>query len=930
MVVTRRAPAPPTPTSRTNSSQPIPRIKSKLPTDGTASSPLVNSATAEDLNGVADTARGQSPKAADLTKKGKSKGRGKQKKKSSRNGSGGFLELLTRAFLLFFTIYTLSVCPTDEHLKSPVCRGLHEYRRLILEPYLLPPFQQALAHPSVAPYIDRAKPYAERFVATAKPIALRTQHEWNARVVPQWNKRIVPQWNKHAVPVWNSYAVPQIQRVEQQLNPYIRTLTTEYEQKIAPHVQLAFYNLQKWRVQAQPYVVLAAQRTYSGYQKAKPYAIPLLQRMKILFAELVQFLIAQRRQFVDPHLVRIWEGVVELSGGKPATPVSNVHKPITRTPAASQTKVAHAVSSVASSSASSAISPSSSALPPLSDSIVSASSSPVLRGAPAPSDTQPVAVTAGSDVHPSQLASDFAVSVTTSSGAVPPAASTASSKIFSSVDVASAAASSSASAVISALTDSAVPSATALVEENAHGSLKSATSEAVLSAASLAETVSASLSSASASAVETVAEAAATVSSLTDQAYSSATSLASSASESVRSAVKPTTSASPGDDDIDMDAFYAELGLNSEDEPLPSQDNFVPPPEETETEEEKAEKERLRQIETAKKRADITGRHTKWEQEIEEAAADGRKVLRKQLVASRKAAVVELKESKEIRKEVESLVEEAEKFLKGAEKYLTNLKREARRPDEKRTMWERVVEKVDAKFGERLMQTEAVINGWYNVVLNVELEEVRKVSQQVREIADRAQTDLGLDYAWLDDVTYQDWQRYHDLVRSADKFLELAMTIQDGSHSSPPINPVLPALADLQAEVQDVVVGFETRLRRVKRNGDRAFGAEDGSNENLDDEETDAPADETVSILPIEQDEKKDPASGQSPPDIPQVVIGRSKEEVVAALNRAAEVDPSATSVPDQKANDPEAVVESLASEVEKEAAAFVTQHEEL
>ena len=153
--------------------------------------------------------------------------------------------------------------------------------------------------------------------------------------------------------------------------------------------------------------------------------------------------------------------------------------------------------------------------------------------------------------------------------------------------------------------------------------------------------------------------------------------------------------------------------------------NFVPTPEETETEEEKAEKERLRQIETAKKRADITGRHTKWEQEIEEAAADGRKALRKQLVAFRKAAVVDLKESKEIRKEVESLVDEAEKFLKGAEKYLTNLKREARRPDEKRTMWERVVDKVDTKFGERLMQTEAVINGWYNVILNSELEEVR-------------------------------------------------------------------------------------------------------------------------------------------------------------------------------------------------------------
>ena len=31
-------------------------------------------------------------------------------------------------------------------------------------------------------------------------------------------------------------------------------------------------------------------------------------------------------------------------------------------------------------------------------------------------------------------------------------------------------------------------------------------------------------------------------------------------------------------------------------------------------------------------------------------------------------------------------------------------------------------------------------------------------------MADKAQADLGLDYAWLEDVTYMDWRRYHDLM----------------------------------------------------------------------------------------------------------------------------------------------------------------------
>lgn len=91
----------------------------------------------------------------------------------------------------------------------------------------------------------------------------------------------------------------------------------------------------------------------------------------------------------------------------------------------------------------------------------------------------------------------------------------------------------------------------------------------------------------------------------------------------------------------------------------------------------------------------------------------------------RKAAATELKGSVEIRREIESLEEDAEKYLRGAEKYLANLKRESRREDEKRTMWTRVVDKVDEKFEQRLTQADAVVNGWYQGVLNKEIEEVR-------------------------------------------------------------------------------------------------------------------------------------------------------------------------------------------------------------
>ena len=36
-------------------------------------------------------------------------------------------------------------------------------------------------------------------------------------------------------------------------------------------------------------------------------------------------------------------------------------------------------------------------------------------------------------------------------------------------------------------------------------------------------------------------------------------------------------------------------------------------------------------------------------------------------------------------------------------------------------------------------------------------------TDRLRELADEAQADIGMDYAWLDDVTTHDWTRYHKL-----------------------------------------------------------------------------------------------------------------------------------------------------------------------
>jgi len=45
-------------------------------------------------------------------------------------------------------------------------------------------------------------------------------------------------------------------------------------------------------------------------------------------------------------------------------------------------------------------------------------------------------------------------------------------------------------------------------------------------------------------------------------------------------------------------------------------------------------------------------------------------------------------------------------------------------------------------------------------------QKVKQATEEVRDLADKAQADVGYDYIWLADVTYEDWQRYHALIGS--------------------------------------------------------------------------------------------------------------------------------------------------------------------
>lgn len=96
---------------------------------------------------------------------------------------------------------------------------------------------------------------------------------------------------------------------------------------------------------------------------------------------------------------------------------------------------------------------------------------------------------------------------------------------------------------------------------------------------------------------------------------------------------------------------------------------------------------------------------------------------------------------------------------------------------------------------------------------------------------------------------------------------------RNGTHAEAMDNPLLPALKELRVEVDDIITGFGSRLRRIQRDGERAFSE---PNHDQDSPGSKSAEDPTASILPIANEES-----------IPQVTVGKSPEQVAEALKEA-------------------------------------------
>ncbi|KAJ7308532.1 hypothetical protein DFH08DRAFT_792607 [Mycena albidolilacea] len=883
MVVTRKTPVAPVPVaSRTNSAHALPRA-AKPKTNSTLAAETDKEAAAKNVPAVA-----ASPKPPP-----KSKHKNRHQKKAIKS-SNGWLDRLAYLSLSLFALYALTTCPHDSTLSNPVCRSLSQYRTHVLEPYVLPPIYRALEHPTVAPYVEKAqhiertalRPTYEKYLRPAykrsAPYAAAAKRAlwdraavpaFHAYVAPQYRKHVLPQWHKHAAPLI-ARAAPYAARAQHGLERTAYVLRKTYSTRVAPAVSRAYAVGKPWAIR--------------GYRTARPHAVALY----VLVADKAG---AARRAYVDPHVRRIWEKVLELSGAGPvgspteqAAPVPEKEPEPTAATAegatteqvASETSVEATVTAAAGETSSSA------AAPPSAEEVpepTEASASSVLEASSASSVVPPVE--APVTVPAVETSSSAATPSAEEEVPEPTNADASASSVLEASSASSVVPPVEASTVVPAKPSSLIIEATS-TPETTPGTVEPEMN-AEMKAEILEELSAASIALQSAHGMESpvVEEILADVKSSVK------------ATPTGSAVPEPSADELPEEDDSALLDFLGGIGLDGdffgeEEEPFVSD---IAPDDDADLEltqeeidalkaKEAAEQAAAKTRGTAEKRADLEGRMAQSIARLPEVVAEKTRILRETLAGLRKSAVGTLDDAKtEVGGAVPSLRKEGDKLLAGLEGYL---KKEAAKtkkggdPAERAARWETIVGKVEDKLGESIHSAQGVLQAFHVEEKAKEVDEGMYIIQEMKDACSQAQGNVGLELSWLDDVTYHDWEVYHSLAKFGEDFQATASAIQAGTHEDSPADPFIARLEEEQKALGDLVNELIGRINTLKQQAAKTFAPEPVPEAPPTGSEAEEPE---VSILPVP------PVAEPGVVDPAQVIVGKSAEQVKQAVRIAEE-----------------------------------------
>ncbi|KAF9482604.1 hypothetical protein BDN70DRAFT_990961 [Pholiota conissans] len=836
MVVNRKQPTVPQAVSRSASTQHVPtkRIVKNPPK----------------INGVAEVSARAS------TKKSKEYATKKRRPKTLLDRLF-FLSLSLFAFYAFYTCRPNFIFPAPRtHIveTNPLCRSLHSYRVHILDPYILPPvkhtvaFTHDLAEPYIAivqaktdPYIvpvvkgvNTVKPYVIRAIDTGKTV-------WKRALVPFYKGTLKPYYVKAVLPRYRLYIQPR-------LAPLTARASASYKYYVSRplHIQTTKLNntlhrnyrtyVQPYVIQIQPYVVQGYNTVYSvsvqatdaytthvhprattAWVYARPHLYTAWKHTKVIVLKVAEIAAVQlkwaarqigayRRTYVDPHVLKIWEKVAEGTESASAPVPTSTPPPLgnERPDVKAETT----------------------------ESIIE----PTTISAAEQAQTTPVPPTEEVLVEDTKLANPSIPTPEENVDAIDPVGE---------------------STPVSSSASAAQHTPATVISEAPEPSHTDAPAPVPSEEPEVEEKVAATQETASTPAP------------------------AAQAMKSAESILAASLADSTGGDEIDLDAFLEDLGVGEPESVIidasasntepdnPSLSIIIDEAQATQTEEEK-----LAAI--AEKRNRIIDRHEKWFDELDALIANETTALVETLVKWRAEKSAEVADMAGQRKDggggggvIQELQKEGERLIKGLEGYLK--KASARsdtwiippsspsnpsdlpKPDRdaklalskaEKDKWNTVLAKVESKFNDKVTGVQAGVHAWFSAARERERDDVRASAARVKSLADRAQADLGLDYAWLEDVTYADWQGYHDLMRAFENYEQTAHALQNGTAlpapaPQPPTDPILPALDALHAELQDVILGFSVALGPVRSEAARVFSVRRFTDEDAegDDEE---------------------------------------------------------------------------------------------
>lgn len=637
----------------------------------------------------------------------------KQKKHKSPPPRASFFDRLLGWLLPLIVIYIAWVCPSDTTLKNPACRSLSLYSDHVLRPYILPSIRQALGHPAIQPYVEKAvqfeqtvEPYVVTVAAKTTPYVIKTkQAVWDRTALPFYRRYVLPQFYIRIYPhLLNLYAKvdPYFSPVHQRITAFI-TETSYFLHRLdtatRPHLHRAYVTVKPHAIRfyevSRPIIARAYEsgKAYAitGYDIAKPYVRLAYFRTTRRARHYTRKLKLLRKQYVDKHVLEIWEKVKELSGSRDPT---STPQPVKETVAQSAITTASQSTPDTTVSTSSVIEPKVDAT-----GAVDASDAATLLSASS------VMAQSASSV-PSQL-----VEISTSSESSPDAAITPESISTSPSSVIKESASPSSEET----NDQQNPFSTSAVSSSSSGAIEDSEK-----------------SSAASVIMESVMPSSVPVEQVSSSIFASAAS----------------TAGTPQSDEEDLDDLLRDLGLTEPEEDLSEEilgENLV---------EKKplspAEKEEQKRKRQAEKRADITGRHIKWAEKLDELIKVRKKSVRKMLVRVRKASVNALSdksdeaddstspedlekvryiEGERVSLLLDNLAADGEKLLKGLDTYLKKeekiVKSSPSDIKDRVKKWETFLEKVEDKFSDLSTALRGKVHRWFIQVKDIEIRDVR-------------------------------------------------------------------------------------------------------------------------------------------------------------------------------------------------------------